>query len=40
MGKKPTKIIEKKSFNLDSFKEQEGLDNVIKEKEITWRSSH
>jgi hypothetical protein len=36
MGTKPKKIIEKKSFNIDSFKESEGLDFTVKEKEIQW----
>jgi hypothetical protein len=37
MAKKPTKQpIEKKGFDLDAFKKEEGLDNIIKEKDLTW----
>ena len=37
MAKKPEKkTLEKKTFNLDSFKENEGLDFTIKEKELEW----
>lgn len=30
------KKIEKKAFDIDAFKEAEGLDNVVKDKELTW----
>ena len=37
MAKKPTKTsIQKKEFSLDAFKESEGLDNIIKDKELSW----
>jgi hypothetical protein len=36
MAKKPSKTIEKKEFNLDAFKEKEGLDFNIAEKELSW----
>lgn len=36
MAKKPEKKIEKKSFNLDSFKESEGLNGIVKDKELMW----
>jgi len=37
MAKKPTKTpIEKKGFDLDSFKESEGLNNIVKDKELAW----
>jgi hypothetical protein len=37
MANKPKKKpIEKKSFDLDAFKKTEGLDNIIKEKELAW----
>ena len=34
MANKPTKktTIAKKEFNLDDFKESEGLDNIVKDK--------
>lgn len=33
---KPNKTIAKKEFNLDDFKESEGLDNIVKDKELSW----
>lgn len=37
MAKKgPKKVIEKKSFDLDSFLESEGLNSEPKDKELTW----
>lgn len=36
MAKKPEKKIEKKAFSLDVFKETEGLNGVVKEKELAW----
>jgi hypothetical protein len=38
MANKPTKktTIAKKEFNLDDFKESEGLDNIVKDKELSW----
>lgn len=36
MAKKPEKKIEKKAFSLDAFKETEGLNGVVKEKELAW----
>lgn len=37
MAKKPTKKpIEKKNFDLDAFKAEEGLNNVVKDRELAW----
>ena len=36
MGKLPKKKIEKKTFNLDDFKETEGMDTLVKEKDLAW----
>jgi len=37
MAKKPEKKnIEKKAFDLESFKSEQGLDNVVKDKELSW----
>jgi hypothetical protein len=36
MAQKPKKIIEKKSFDVDSFIENEGLNTVTRDKELTW----
>ena len=37
MAKKaPKKTVEKKSFDLSSFKKTNGMDITVKEKELTW----
>lgn len=36
MAKKPTKGIEKKEFNLNDFKKNQGLDFQIKERDLAW----
>lgn len=36
MGKTPKKPITKKSFDLNAFKKENGMDIVVKEKELTW----
>lgn len=37
MAKKPTKTpIQKKEFDLDVFKAEEGLNNVVKDKDLMW----
>jgi hypothetical protein len=36
MAKKPTKVIEKKEFNLSEFKKDQGLNFQIKEKELAF----
>lgn len=36
MGKPPKKPIGKKSFDLGKFKKNNGMDIVVKEKELTW----
>lgn len=36
MGKTPKKPIGKKGFDLNSFKKKNGMDIVVKEKELTW----
>ena len=36
MAKPPKKPIGKKSFDLGKFKKNNGMDIVVKEKELTW----